>query len=67
MVMGDIGSFHCLEPSFFSRGADEGNKHEQGAMDTACIPKKQYFNCFIVPMQYIYARLFPFVELFMNI
>ena len=47
------------------RGAAEGNKHWQGAMETDFIPKK-YFNCFIVPIQYIYARLFAFVELFLN-
>ena len=27
-------------------------------------PEKPYFNCFIVPMQYIYARLFTLVEFF---
>ena len=41
MVMRDIGSYHCPEPRFISRG--------------------------IVPIQYIYDRLFAFVELFMNI
>ena len=39
MVMKDIGSFHCPKPRFISRGAAEGNKHGQGAMETACIPK----------------------------
>ena len=39
MVMRDIGSFHCPTPTFISSGAAEGNKHRQGAMETACIPK----------------------------
>ena len=39
MVMRDIGSFYCPEPKSISRGAAEGNKHRQGVMDTACIPK----------------------------
>ena len=39
MVMRDIGSFHCTKPRFISRGAAEGNKHGQGAMESACIPK----------------------------
>ena len=39
MVMRDIGRFHCPEPRFISRGADEGNKHGRGVMDSACIPK----------------------------
>ena len=39
MVMSDIGSFHCPEPRFISRGTAEGNKHGRGVMDTACIPK----------------------------
>ena len=30
MVMRDIGSFHCPEPMFISRGAAEGNKHGRG-------------------------------------
>ena len=34
MVMRDIGSFHCPEPRFISRGAAEGNKHGRGVMDT---------------------------------
>ena len=38
MVMRDIGSFHCPEPMFISRGAAEGNKHGLGAMETAYIP-----------------------------
>ena len=54
MVMRDIGSFHCP-------GAAEGNKHGQGAMETACIPKYPYFNCSIVSIQYIYTRLFALV------
>ena len=37
--MRDIGSFHCIEPMFISRGAAEGNKHGREVMDTACIPK----------------------------
>ena len=64
MVMRDIGSSHCPEPRFISRGGAEGNKLGQGVMNTACIPKKPYFNCFIVPIQYIYARLFTLVEFF---
>ena len=36
MVMRDTGSYP--EPRFISRGAAEGNKHGQGAMETACIP-----------------------------
>ena len=35
----DIGSSHCPETRFISRDAAEGNKHGQGAMETACIPK----------------------------
>ena len=46
MVMRDIDSFHCPEPRFISRGVADGNKPGQGAMETACIPKLQYFNCF---------------------
>ena len=30
MVMRDIGSFHCPETRFISRGAAEGNKHWRG-------------------------------------
>ena len=32
MIMRDIGSFHCPEPRFISRGAAAGNKHGQGLM-----------------------------------
>ena len=64
MVMRDIGNFHCPESKFISRAAAEGNKYGRGVMDTACIPKKTYFNCFILPIQYIYARLFTLVEFF---
>ena len=39
MVMRDTVSYHCPEPRFISRGAAEGNKHGQGAMETACSPK----------------------------
>ena len=39
MVMRDIGSFHCPEPRFISRGAAEGKKHGRRVMDTAYIPK----------------------------
>ena len=39
MVMRDIGSFHCPEPRFISRGGAEGNKLGRGVMNTACIPK----------------------------
>ena len=39
MVMRDIGSFHYPETRFISKGAAEGNKHGQGGIDTACIPK----------------------------
>ena len=39
MVMGDIGSFHYPETRFISRGGAEGNKHGQGVMETAYIPK----------------------------
>ena len=46
MVVRDIGSFHWSEPRFISRGAAEGNKHGQGLMDTACIPKYPYFKLF---------------------
>ena len=34
MVMRDIGSIHCPEPRFISRGAAEGTKHGQGVMET---------------------------------
>ena len=64
MDIRDIGNFHCPEPRFISRGAAEGNKHGRGVMNTACIPKLPHFNCFIVPIQYIYARLFTLVEFF---
>ena len=37
--MRDIDSFDYPEPMFISRGAAEGNKHEQGVIDTAYIPK----------------------------
>ena len=47
MVMRDIGSFHCPEPRFISRGEAEGNKLGRGVMNTA--------------IQYIYARLFTLV------
>ena len=56
MVMRDKGSFHCPKPRFISRGGAEGNKLGRGVMNTACIPKQPYFNCFIAPIQYIYAR-----------
>ena len=36
--MRDIGSFHCPEPRFISRGGAEGNKLGRGVMNTACIP-----------------------------
>ena len=39
MVMRDIGSCHCPETTFISRGATNENKHGQGAMETPCIPK----------------------------
>ena len=39
MVMRDIGSFHCPEPRFISRGEAEGNKLGRGVMNTACITK----------------------------
>ena len=39
MVMRAIGSFCYLVTRFISKGAAEGNKHGQGGMDTACIPK----------------------------
>ena len=39
MVMRDIGSFHCPEPRFISRGEAEGNKHGRGAMDTCLYPE----------------------------
>ena len=61
MVIRDIGSFHYPETWFISRGAAEGNKHGQGGMVTTCIPKQPYFNCFIVPIQYIYVRSFTLV------
>ena len=61
MVMMDIGSFHYPETRFISRGAAEGNEPGQGGMDTACIPEKPYFNCFIVPIQYFYVRSFTLV------
>ena len=66
MVMRDIGSFHCPEPRFISRGAAEGNKHGRRVMDAVCIPKKTYFSCFIVLIQYIYARLFT-LEFFYHV
>ena len=62
MVMRVICSFHYPETRFISRDAAEGNKPGQGGMDTACILKQPYFNCFIVPKQYIYVRSFTLVE-----
>ena len=50
MVMRDIGSFHCPEPRFISRGEAEGNKLGRGEMNSA--------------IQYIYARLFTLVYFF---
>ena len=37
-MMMDIGSFHCPEPMFISRGATQGNKNGQGGMVSACVP-----------------------------
>ena len=34
MVVWDIGSFHCPEPRFISRGGAEGNKLGRGVMNT---------------------------------
>ena len=34
-------------------------------MDTACIPKYPYFNCFIVPIKHIYVSSFTLVEFLM--
>ena len=64
MVMRDRGSFHYPETRHISRGAAEGNKHGQGVMETAYIPKQPYLNCFIVPIQYnvIDVRSFTLVE-----
>ena len=39
MVFSDIGSFRYPETRFISRGAAEGNKHGQGVMESAYIPK----------------------------
>ena len=60
MVMRDKGSFHCPEP----KGAVEGYKHGQGRGDGHCLyPKITILNCFIVPIQCLYTRLFALVEL----
>ena len=37
--MRDMGSFHCTEPRFISRGAAEGNTYGLQIMVTACTPK----------------------------
>ena len=65
MVMRAIGSFHYSETRFISRGCASGNKPGQGGMDTTCIRKYPYFNCFIVPIQYMYVRSFTLVEFFL--
>ena len=55
MVMGDIGSFHCPEPRFISRGAAKGNKHGRGVMDTACI----LYNHTLTVLLYRYNTFMP--------
>ena len=55
--------FFCIPRAFRRcRGAAEGNKHGRGEIVTDCIPKKPYLNCFIVPIQYIFVRLFTLVD-----
>ena len=39
MVMRDIGSLHCPEPRFISRGEAEGNKHGRVVMETCLYPE----------------------------
>ena len=63
MVMRGIGSFYCPEPRVISRGAAEGSKQGRGVMDRGLLSVSPN-NCFIVPIQYIYARLFTLVEFF---
>ena len=59
MVMRDIGSFHCPEPRFISRGGAEGNKLGRGVMNTACIPKLLYrYNTFVP----VYLHLLSFFD-----
>ena len=50
MVIWDIGSFHCPEPKFISRGAAEGNKHGQGEMvyDISVKVTDLYLFCYVV-------------------
>ena len=56
MVMRDIGSSHCPKPECISRGAARGH-------GKCLYPEITIFNCFIVPIQYIYTQLFALVEL----
>ena len=62
MVTQDNGSYHFPE-LIFSRAAADGNKHGKGG-ENCLYPSKPYFNCFIVPIQYINARLFALVGIF---
>ena len=56
--------FPLTRAKVIPRGGAEGNKLGRGVMNTACIPNYPYFTCLIVPIQYIYARLFTLVEFF---
>ena len=42
MVMRDIGSFHCPEPRFISRGAAEENNHCRGVMDILPVSRNNH-------------------------
>ena len=64
MVMRDIGSFHCPEPRFISRGGAEGNKLGRGVMNTACIPK---YNHTLTVLLYRYNTHMPvYLHLFFD-
>ena len=44
MVMRDIGSFHCPEPRYISRGAAEGNKRGRyNIFMPVCLPLLSFF------------------------
>ena len=59
MVMRDIGSFHCPEPRFISRGEAKGNKLGRGVMNTACITVLLYrYNTFMP----VYLHLLIFYD-----
>ena len=58
--MRGIGSFHCQEPRFISRGAAEVNKHGPVSRNNHTLTVLLYRD------NTFYAQLFAFVELFMN-